>query len=182
MAQLTGKKVAFVATRGVEQTELTSPWQAVKDAGGEPVLVSPADGSFTAMHGDWEYGDDFTVDVPVAEARSEDFAGLVIPGGTLNADALRVDENVLGLVRSFFEERKPVAAICHAPWVLLEAGVAKGRRLTSYHSLQTDLKNAGAQWEDTEVVVDNGLVTSRSPEDLDAFNPKVVEEIAEGRH
>ena len=118
----------------------------------------------------------------VKDAKAEDFDGLVMPGGTLNADAMRVNKDAQAFVRAFFEQHKPVAAICHAPWTLIEAGVVEGRRLTSYPSLKTDLKNAGAQWVDEEVVVDNGLTTSRSPDDLDAFNAKVVEELSEGKH
>ncbi|QCU77623.1 type 1 glutamine amidotransferase [Citricoccus sp. SGAir0253] len=180
--QLQGKTIAFLATRGVEQVELTSPWEAVEAAGGRPVLVSPESGTITAMQGDWEHGDTFTVDREAAAASSAEFDGLVMPGGTLNADALRVDEDVRAFVRGFFDEHKPVAAICHAPWTLINAGVVSGRRLTSYHSLSEDLRNAGATWVDEEVVVDQGLTTSRNPGDLDAFNAKLVEEFAEGRH
>lgn len=179
---LTGTTVAFLATHGVEQVELTSPWEAVKAAGGTPVLVSVEKESITAMQQDWEHGDTFPVDRHVSEASAEDYAGLVMPGGTLNADTLRADEDVLTFVRAFFEQHKPVAAICHAPWTLINAGVVEGRTLTSYSSLELDLKNAGAQWVDQEVVVDSGLTTSRNPGDLDAFNAKVVEELAEGKH
>lgn len=181
-APLAGKSVAFLATDGVEQVELTSPWEAVLAAGGTPVLVSPKDEKITAMKQDWEHGESFDVNTPVAQAKAEDFAGLVMPGGTLNADALRADEDVLTFVRAFFEQHKPVAAICHAPWTLINAGVVEGRTLTSYSSLELDLKNAGAQWVDEEVVVDAGLTTSRNPGDLDAFNAKLVEELAEGKH
>lgn len=181
-APLTGKTVAFLATDGVEQVELTSPWEAVLAAGGTPVLVSLEAGRITAMQSDWEHGESFDVNTAVKDAKAEDFHGLVMPGGTLNADALRVDEDVQAFVRSFFEQHKPVAAICHAPWTLIEAGVVEGRKLTSFPSLKTDLKNAGAQWVDEEVVVDAGLTTSRNPDDLDAFNAKVVEELAEGKH
>jgi protease I len=180
--QLQGQTIAFLATRGVEQVELTSPWEAVKAAGGQPVLVSPESGSITAMNGDWEHGDSFPVDHQAGSVTSAQFDGLVMPGGTLNADALRVDEDVQSFVRGFFEEHKPVAAICHAPWTLINAGVVSGRKLTSYHSLSQDLQNAGATWVDEEVVVDQGLTTSRNPGDLDAFNAKLVEEFAEGKH
>ena len=181
-APLTGKKVAFLATKGVEQVELTSPWEAVLAAGGTPSLVSLEKDTVTAMQQDWEHGDSFSVDLHVSQARAEDFDGLVMPGGTLNADALRADEDVLSFVRGFFSQHKPVAAICHAPWTLIDAGVVEGRKMTSYSSLATDLKNAGAAWVDEEVVVDSGLTTSRTPDDLDAFNAKLVEELAEGRH
>ncbi|MBE1539298.1 MULTISPECIES: type 1 glutamine amidotransferase domain-containing protein [Micrococcus] len=181
-APLTGKTVAFLATDGVEQVELTSPWEAVIAAGATPVLVSPKSGTITAMKSDWEHGESFEVNTTVKDAKAEDFHGLVMPGGTLNADALRIDTDAQAFVRAFFEQHKPVAAICHAPWTLIEAGVVDGRRLTSYASLESDLKNAGAQWVDEEVVVDNGLTTSRTPDDLDAFNAKLVEELGEGKH
>ena len=134
------------------------------------------------MKSDWEHGESFEVNTTVKDAKAEDFDGLVMPGGTLNADALRINKDAQAFVRAFFEQHKPVAAICHAPWTLIEAGVVEGRRLTSYPSLKTDLKNAGAQWVDEEVVVDNGLTTSRSPDDLDAFNANLVEELSEGKH
>lgn len=179
---LTGKNVAFIATNGVEQIELTSPWEAIKNAGGKPVLVSPESGSITAMQGDWEHGDSFTVDQEVSSASSDDFDALVMPGGTLNGDTLRTDEDVLRFVTGFFKQHKPVASICHAPWTLINAGVVDGRRMTSVDKLEVDLKNAGAQWVNEEVVVDAGLTTSRNPGDLEAFNDKMLEEIAEGKH
>lgn len=178
---IAGKKVAFLLTDGVEQIELTSPWQAVKDAGGEPTLVAPSSGRLQGYNGT-DKGDTFNVDLTVAEADASDFDALVLPGGVVNADHLRVDKDAQAFTRSFFEQHKPVAAICHGPWLLIDAGVIRGRNVTSYHTLQTDLKNAGANWSDEEVVVDQGLVTSRSPKDLPAFNSKVVEEISEGRH
>ncbi|MET3369706.1 MULTISPECIES: type 1 glutamine amidotransferase domain-containing protein [Paenarthrobacter] len=178
---ITGKKVAFLLTDGVEQVELTSPWQAVKDAGGEPTLVAPSKGKLQGFNG-VEKGDTFDVDLAVADANASDFDALVLPGGVVNADHLRVDKDAQNFTRAFFEQHKPVASICHGPWILIEAGVIKGRNVTSYHTLQTDLKNAGANWTDEEVVVDQGLVTSRNPDDLPAFNSKVVEEISEGQH
>jgi protease I len=183
MAQnISGKKVAFLVTNGVEQPELTEPWKAVEEAGGQPVLVSPESGRITAMKGDWDHADSFAVDVPLAEARVGDFDALVLPGGTVNADTLRLEKDAVALVRGFAEAGKPISAICHAPWILIEAGLVQGRRMTSYASLETDLRNAGADWVDEEVVTDNGLTTSRSPGDLAAFCRKTLEEIAEGRH
>lgn len=179
---LSGKSVAFLATNGVEQVELTSPWEAVIAAGGTPALVSTEQGDITAMQGDWEHGESFPVDHHVGSVEPSAFDALVMPGGTLNADSLREDEDVLRFVRGFFEQHKPVAAICHAPWTLINAGVVEGRTMTSYSSISTDLKNAGANWVDEQVVVDEGLTTSRNPDDLDAFNAKMVEEIAEGKH
>ena len=178
---IAGKKVAFLLTDGVEQIELTSPWQAVKEAGGEPTLVAPGSGRLQGYNGT-DKGDTFNVDLTVAEANASDFDALVLPGGVVNADHLRVDQDAQRFARSFFEQHKPVASICHAPWLLIEAGVLGGRNVTSYHTLRTDLVNAGAHWTDQEVVVDQGLVTSRNPDDLPAFNAKLVEEIAEGRH
>ncbi len=151
-------------------------------AGATPVLVSPKSGTITAMQSDWDHGESFDVNTTVKDAKAEDFDGLVMPGGTLNADAMRVNKDAQAFVRAFFEQHKPVAAICHAPWTLIEAGVVDGRRLTSYASLESDLKNAGAQWVDEEVVVDSGLTTSRTPDDLDAFNAKLVEELGEGKN
>ncbi|MFI7480859.1 type 1 glutamine amidotransferase domain-containing protein [Kocuria sp. M1R5S2] len=173
-ADITGKKIAFIATNGVEEPELAGPWKAVQDAGGTPVLLSSERGAITALQGDWDRGGSYEVDGTLADASAEDFDALVLPGGTLNADTLRVEQDALRLVREFDAAGKPIAAICHAPWILLEAGLARGRRLTSYHSLATDLKNAGAQWVDEEVVVDGRLVTSRSPRDLGAFNREAL--------
>lgn len=178
---ISGKKVAFLLTDGVEQVELTSPWNAVKEAGGLPTLVAPNSGSLQGFQGT-EKGETFDVGATVAEADASDFDALVLPGGVINADHLRVDKDAQAFARSFFEQHKPVAAICHGPWLLIDAGVVRGRNLTSYRSLQTDLLNAGAEWVDEEVVVDNGLVTSRTPDDLPAFNDKLLEEIAEGKH
>jgi protease I len=178
-ADITGKTIAFIATNGVEEPELTEPWKAVQEAGGTPVLLSPEAGSITAMRGDWDHGGSYDVDGTLADARAEDFDGLVLPGGTLNADNMRRQQDALRLVREFDAAGKPIAAICHAPWILIEAGLAGGKRLTSYHSLSTDLENAGAQWVDEEVVVDGTLVTSRKPGDLPAFNEKVVALLAE---
>jgi protease I len=179
--QISGKKVAFLLTDGVEQVELTSPWNAVKEAGGVPTLVSPKSGRLQGYNGT-EKGQTFAVDLAVAKAKAADFHALVIPGGVVNADHLRVDKDAQAFTRAFFEQHKPVASICHGPWLLIDAGVVSGRNLTSYHTLQTDLKNAGALWTDEQVVVDQGLVTSRSPRDLTAFNAKLLEEIAEGEH
>lgn len=172
---LTGKTVAFlVAGEGIEQIELTEPWKAVEAAGGTPKLVSPEPGSVQAYH-HLDKGDTFDVDVTVDQADVADFDGLVLPGGVANPDALRMNGGAVALVKAFFDAGKPVAAICHAPWSLVEAGVVSGRTLTSWPSLQTDLRNAGATWVDEEVVVDGNLVTSRKPDDLPAFNAKLTE-------
>jgi protease I len=174
---LTGKRVAFLLTNGFEDSEFTSPWQAVTDAGATPVLVSPASGVVTGKKG-YEQA----IDVDVSDASATDFDALMLPGGVVNADHLRMNQDAVAFTRAFFDAHKPVAAICHAPWILIEAGVADGRTLTSYPSLKTDLKNAGAHWVDQDVVVDAGLVSSRTPDDLPAFNAKMVEEISEGAH
>jgi protease I len=181
-SKLQGKRIAFVvAPEGTEQVELTEPWKAVEAAGGSPELLSTEEGEIQAFN-HLDKADTFTVDRTVSEADAGDYDGLVLPGGVANPDFLRTDEDAVAFVRSFFEQAKPVAAICHAPWTLIEADVVKGRKLTSWPSLQTDLRNAGADWVDEEVVVDAGLVSSRTPDDLPAFNDKVVEEIAEGAH
>ena len=172
------KKVAFLLTRGVEQVELTSPIEALQEAGATTTIISPSEGTLQAMNSDWEHGDVFDVDVPVAEAKAEDYDALVLPGGTLNADALRIDENAVALVKDFFAADKPVAAICHGPWILAEADLVKGRRMTSYRSLKVDLSNAGADWVDSEVVVDGRLITSRNPGDLEAFNGAVIDALS----
>src|ERR687889_929359 len=180
--KLSGKRVAFlVAPEGTEQVELTEPWNAVEAAGGTPELLSTDSGEVQAFN-HLDKADTFTVDRTVAEADASEYDGLVLPGGVANPDFLRTDEDAVAFVRSFFEQAKPVAAICHAPWTLIEAGVVEGRKLTSWPSLQTDLVNAGANWVDEEVVVDNGLVTSRKPDDIPAFNEKMLEEFAEGTH
>jgi protease I len=168
-APLAGRRIAFLmAGEGIEQVELTEPWDAVRAAGGEPVLVSPESGKVQAFN-HLDKADTFPVDQTVAEADPETFAGLVLPGGVANPDALRMDEDAVAFVKAFFDADKPVAAICHAPWVLAEADVVKGKRLTSWPSLQTDLRNAGADWVDEDAVVDGKLLTSRNPDDLPAF-------------
>ena len=179
--KLQGKRVAFLATDMVEQVELTEPWKAVKDAGGTPELVSLKEGEIQGFN-HYDKADTFKVDRTVEEARAEDYDALVIPGGVGNPDTMRTDENAVQLVRDFFEQGKPVGVICHGPWMLVEAGVVRGRKVTSWPSLQTDSRNAGGDWVDQDVVVDDGLVTSRKPDDLPAFNEKIVEEFCEGRH
>jgi protease I len=179
--KLQGKRVAFLATDMVEQVELTEPWQAVKDEGAEVELISLEDGQIQGFN-HYDKADEFKVDRTVEEARADDYDALVIPGGVGNPDTMRTDENAVQLVRDFFEQGKPVGVICHGPWMLVEAGVVRGRKVTSWPSLQTDIRNAGGNWVDEEVVVDQGLVTSRKPDDLPAFNKKIIEEFAEGRH
>jgi protease I len=180
--QLQGKKIAIlVANEGVEQVELTSPLPALREAGAEVELLAPEAGEVQAFN-HLDKGDTFTPDRTVGEADPGGYDGLVLPGGVANPDQLRTDTDAVQFVRAFFEAGKPVGAICHAPWTLINAGVVDGRTLTSWPSLQTDLRNAGAEWVDEEVHVDQGLVTSRKPDDLDAFNAKLVEEFAEGVH
>jgi len=181
MGKLAGKRIAFLATDGVEQIELTEPLEAVKAEGAEVDLISLKKGEFQGFE-HLDKGDTFTADKAAADADAEEYDGLVLPGGVANPDFLRGDEDAVRFVRSFIEAKKPVGAICHGPWTLVEADVIKGRTLTSWPSLQTDIRNAGATWVDEEVHVDQGLVTSRKPDDLPAFNAKIVEEFAEGRH
>jgi protease I len=179
--ELRGKRIAFLATDGVEQVELTGPWEAVETAGGEPELLSIKEGEIQGVeHGDRR--DAFPVDRIVTEADATDYDGLVLPGGVANPDKLRMNEDAVRVVRQFFEQGKPVAAICHGPWMLVEADVVRGRTLTSFPSIKTDIKNAGGRWIDAEVHVDAGLVTSRKPDDIPAFSSKLVEEIGEGVH
>ncbi|WP_314651300.1 type 1 glutamine amidotransferase domain-containing protein [uncultured Microbacterium sp.] len=177
MATLTNKRVAFLATDGFEDSELTSPWEAVTGEGANATLVAPESGEITGKNGHTQ-----AVDLTSGSASADDFDALVLPGGVVNADHIRMDEASVALAKSFFEQHKPVGVICHGAWILVEAGVVDGRTLTSYPSLKTDLRNAGADWVDEEVVVDQGLVSSRTPDDLPAFNAKVIEEIGEGRH
>ena len=180
--KLKGKRIAFlVAPEGTEQVELTEPWKAVEGEGGTPELVSTESGEVQAFN-HLDKGDTFKVDRTVDDANASDYDGLVLPGGVANPDFLRMDEKAVGFVRSFFEEAKPVGVICHGPWTLVEADVVRGRTLTSWPSLKTDLENAGATWVDEEVHVDEGLTSSRKPDDLPAFCAKIVEEFAEGRH
>ena len=178
---LSGKTIAFLAAEGVEQVELTEPWKAVEEAGGTPKLISVEEGAVQAFN-HLDKAGTFAVDQTVGDASPDDFDGLVLPGGVANPDFLRMDPDAVAFVRGFFEQAKPVAVICHGPWTLVEADVVRGRTLTSWPSLQTDLRNAGATWVDEEVHVDQGLVSSRKPDDLPAFCSKLVEEIAEGAH
>ena len=182
MSTLSDKKVAFlVSNEGAEQVELTEPWKAVENAGGKAELISVEDGEVQAFN-HLDKADTFTVDRTVAEADASEYDGLVLPGGVANPDFLRTDEDAVAFVRAFFEQEKPVGVICHGPWTLVEADVLRGRKITSWPSLQTDLRNAGATWVDEEVHVDEGLVTSRNPDDLPAFCAKLVEEVVEGEH
>ncbi len=171
-------QVAFLATDGVEQVELDRPWQTLEEAGAEPVLVSLGTGRITAYE-HIDKGEAKRVDAVVSSADPDDYAALVLPGGVINGDLLRADADAVAFVRAFFDAGKPVAAICHAPWVLIEADVVRGRRMTSWPSLQTDLRNAGAEWVDEEVVIDGNLTTSRNPDDLAAFGAAVVEQFAQ---
>ena len=174
-------KVAFLATDMVEQVELTEPWRAVEQQGWQPELISLQDGEIQGFD-HYDKADTFRVDRTVEEASAEDYDALVVPGGVGNPDTLRTDENAVAFVRAFADAGKPMAVICHGPWLLVESGVVRGRRVTSWPSLQTDIRNAGGEWVDEPVVVDNGLVTSRRPDDLPAFCAKLVEEFAEGPH
>jgi len=178
--ELEGKKVAILLTEGVEQVELTEPRRALEEAGATTHVVAPEEGTVRAWDfTDW--GDEVEVDVPLDHARPEDYDALLLPGGVMNPDKLRMDARAVAFTRHFIDEGKPVASICHGPWMLIEADAVRGRTVTSYASLRTDLRNAGAEWVDREVVVDRGVVTSRHPGDLEAFNRKMIEEIAKGR-
>jgi protease I len=181
MAKLNGKRVAILAADGVEQVELIEPRKAVEEAGAEVELVSLEDGEIQGFE-HLDHGEKFKVDRTVSDASADDYDALILPGGVANPDFLRADEDAVEFVRAFAEAKKPIGVICHGPWTLINAGVAKGRKLTSWPSLETDLRNAGAEWVDEEVVVDEGLVSSRKPDDLPAFCAKVVEEICEGEH
>jgi protease I len=178
---LEGKRIAFLATDGVEQSELEQPWNELMEAGADLELVSVHKGAIQAVH-HMDKGDQFEVDKLVADADPSKYDGLVLPGGVANPDTLRANRRAVQFVREFFEQSKPVAAICHGPWTLVEADVVRGRTMTSWPSLKTDIENAGGKWVDEEVHVDQGLVTSRKPDDLPAFCAKMIEEFAEGPH
>jgi protease I len=180
--ELQGRTIAFlVAHEGTEQVELTEPWKAVAQAGGTPKLVSNAKEKIQAFN-HLDKADTFPVDVPVAQANPDDFDALVLPGGVANPDILRTIPEAVSFAKSFFTAGKPVGVICHGPWTLIEADVVRGRTITSWPSVRTDLRNAGANWVDQEVVTEEGLVSSRKPADLPAFCAKIVEEFAEGKH
>jgi protease I len=178
---LNGKKVAILVADGFEQVELIEPRKALQEAGAQTAIVSPAEGKVKGWNmKDW--GEQLPVDVPLDSARADEYDALLLPGGVMNPDKLRINPKAVQFVKAFFDAGKPVAAICHGPWTLIEAGAVRDRTITSWPSLQTDLRNAGARWVDQEVVTDNGLVSSRKPDDLPAFNRKMIEEFAEGRH
>ncbi len=175
------KKVAILATHGFEESELKSPKEAIEQEGWTAEIIAPEAGVITAW-ADKNWGDDYTVDKVLGGVSASDYDALVLPGGVINPDKLRVNEEALSFIKAFFEQKKPVAAICHGPQLLINAAVVEGRKVTSVKNISADLKNAGAHWEDSEVVVDQGLVTSRTPQDLPAFNKKLIEEIKEGKH
>ncbi|HEX8855333.1 MAG TPA: type 1 glutamine amidotransferase domain-containing protein [Thermoleophilaceae bacterium] len=182
MGKLDGKRIAFlVANEGIEQVELTEPWKAVELEGGKPELIAPESGKAQAFN-HLDKADQFDVDHAVSEVSASDYDGLMLPGGVANPDNLRMHDDAVKFARDFFEQGKPVAVICHGPWTLVEAGVVRGRTITSWPSLQTDIRNAGGNWVDEQVVVDSGMVSSRKPDDLQAFNEKMIEEFAEGVH
>ncbi len=179
--ELKGKKVAILVANGFEQVELTEPKKALEQAGAQTQIISPEQGKVKGWnHTDW--GDELPVDVALKSAQASEYDALLLPGGVMNPDKLRMNPEAVRFVQSFVDAKKPIAAICHGPWTLIETGMIKGRTMTSYPSLQTDLRNAGAEWVDREVVTDKGLVTSRNPGDIPAFNRKMVEEFAEGEH
>lgn len=180
--QLDGKTVAFLtAQEGIEEVEFTEPWKAVKDAGATPKLIAPEGGEIQAFN-HLDKSSTYTVDQSLEDAHPDDYDALVLPGGVANPDQLRTDERAIQFVQQIFAAGKPVGVICHGPWTLVEADLVRGRKLTSWPSLQTDIRNAGGEWLDEEVVVDQGLVSSRKPDDLPAFCAKIIEEFAEGRH
>jgi protease I len=181
-SELKGKKIAFlVAQEGVEEVELTEPWKAVTQAGGEPELIAPENGAVQAFN-HLDRGSTFSVDKTLGEVQPQDYDGVVLPGGVANPDQLRTQRDALEFLRRTFAEGKPAGVICHGPWTLIDADLVRGRRITSWPSLKTDIRNAGGDWVDEEVVVDEGLVSSRKPDDLPAFCAKIVEEFAEGAH
>jgi protease I len=180
-SELNGKKIAILATDGVEQVELTEPRKALEDAGAQTELVSLKDGEILGFD-HLDHADKFSVDKVVADASADDYDGVLIPGGVANGDFLRADADAVRFVADFASARKPIASICHGPWILVEAGIVEGRTITSWPSLRTDVRNAGGTWVDEEVHVDQGLVTSRKPDDIPAFSAKAIEEFAEGRH
>lgn len=180
--KLQGKKIAILATDGVEEIELTSPRQAIEEAGGTCELISLKSGQIQSMKGDLEPQGKYDVDKTVSEANIADYHGLLLPGGTVNPDTLRLDEAAMQFVRAAYDKGLPIAAICHGPWSLSETGIAQGLKMTSWPSLKHELKLAGAEWVDEECVTDKGVVTSRNPDDLPAFNKKIIEEFAEGDH
>jgi protease I len=178
---VSGKKIAILATHGFEQSELEVPQQRLKEAGATVEVVSPESGQIRGWDmKDW--GHPVKVDRPLDSAKPDDYDAIVLPGGQINPDLLRVNDKALKFIRAFYDQGKIVAAVCHAPWLLIETGIIRGRRATSYHSIKTDVKNAGAKWEDAQVVVDEGIITSRNPKDLEAFSAKIIEEVGEGRH
>lgn len=180
-AELNGKRILILATNGFEQSELEVPRDRLRAAGATVEVVSPQTGEIKGWDKtDW--GRPVKVDKSLDQAKADDYDAIVLPGGQINPDLLRVNQTALDLIRSFYDSGKTVAAVCHAPWLLIETGIAKGRKMTSYHSIKRDVINAGAQWEDSAVVTDNGVVTSRNPGDLEDFSKKIIEEVREGRH